>query len=174
MIFAGGPGTLVERVQPVLSVLGSAVHVGGPGAGAAAKLVANAALFGTLGTLSEALALAGGLGLSREDAFKVLAATPLAAQAERRRPAVESGRDPPRFPLRLASKDARLIGSAAAAAGVDLRVSPRQSAQAWETGTIRRCWKWSGTLTAGIGRAMGPGRPGGRALPASGGPTTTG
>jgi HAD superfamily hydrolase (TIGR01450 family) len=123
VIFAGGPGTLVERVQPVLSVLGSVVHVGGPGAGAAAKLVANAALFGTLGTLGEALALAGGLGLSGEDAFKVLAATPLAAQAERRRPAVESGRYPPRFPLWLASKDARLIGAAAAAAGVDLRVT---------------------------------------------------
>jgi 3-hydroxyisobutyrate dehydrogenase-like beta-hydroxyacid dehydrogenase len=48
-IFVGGPDGLVERVQPVLSGLGTVVHVGSRGAGAAAKLVANASLFGTLG-----------------------------------------------------------------------------------------------------------------------------
>ena len=45
---------------------------------------------------------------------------PLAAQAERRRPAIESGEYPPRFPLRLARKDADLIVEAAAAADVEL------------------------------------------------------
>jgi 3-hydroxyisobutyrate dehydrogenase/2-hydroxy-3-oxopropionate reductase len=111
-IFVGGPAGLVERVTPVLSALGSAVQVGGLGSGAAAKLVANATLFGTLGTLGEAIALADVLRLSREAAYQVLAATPLAAQAERRRAAIETDDHPPRFPLTLARKDAGLISEA--------------------------------------------------------------
>lgn len=123
VILAGGPAPLVDRVEPVLSVLGATVRVGGPGCGAAAKLVANAALINTLGALGEALALAQALGLSRESAYRVLAATPLAAQAQRRRAALDSGQYPPRFPLGLAHKDARLITEAARAARADLRVT---------------------------------------------------
>jgi 3-hydroxyisobutyrate dehydrogenase-like beta-hydroxyacid dehydrogenase len=121
-IFAGGPAPLVERWTPLLETLGRVLHVGPLGAGAAAKLVANATLFGTLGVLGEALALADGLGLLRTEAYEVLAATPLAAQAERRREAIESAEVPTRFSLSLARKDADLIVEAAAAAGVELRV----------------------------------------------------
>src|SRR5215472_9319061 len=122
VIFAGGAAQLVERALAVLAALGSVLHVGELGAGAAAKLMANAALFATLGTLGEAIALARGLGLPAEAAYRVLAATPLAAQAQRRRAAIEAGEYPPRFPLTLAGKDARLIADTAAAAGVDLRL----------------------------------------------------
>ena len=122
VILAGGAAQLVERALAVLAALGSVLHVGELGAGAAAKLMANAALFATLGTLGEAIALARGLGLSAEAAYRVLAATPLAAQAERRRAAIEAGEYPPRFPLTLAGKDARLIADAAAAAGVEVRL----------------------------------------------------
>jgi HAD superfamily hydrolase (TIGR01450 family) len=128
-IFVGGSSPLVERWTPLLSTFGSVVHVGGLGAGAAAKLVANATLFGTLGTLGEAIALADGLGLSRDATYEVLAATPLAAQAERRRGAIEAGDYPPRFPLALARKDATLIREAAAAARVDLRLA--EAAATW-------------------------------------------
>jgi 3-hydroxyisobutyrate dehydrogenase-like beta-hydroxyacid dehydrogenase len=121
-IFAGGPQPLVERWTPLLSVLGSVLHVGPLGAGTAAKLVANSTLLGVLGVLGEALALAQGLGLSRDIAFEVLAGTPLAAQAERRRPALESGEFPARFTLSLAAKDADLILEAATASGVELRL----------------------------------------------------
>lgn len=121
-VFVGGPEELVERWTPLLGALGSPIHVGPLGTGAAAKLVANTTLFGTLGVLGEALALADGLGLSREAAFAVLASTPLAAQAERRRPALESGEYPLRFALSLALKDANLILEAGEAAGVDLRL----------------------------------------------------
>jgi len=55
----------------------------------------------------------------------VLATTPLAAQAERRRPALESGEFPPRFPLRLARKDAELV----AELGLDLRLL--EAARSW-------------------------------------------
>jgi 3-hydroxyisobutyrate dehydrogenase/2-hydroxy-3-oxopropionate reductase len=128
-IFVGGPHELVERWTPLLSELGSPLHAGPLGAGAAAKLVANATLFGVLGMLGEALALADGLGLSRETAFEVLAATPLAEQAQRRRAAIETGDYPVRFPLTLARKDTDLIAAAAAAAGVELRVLA--AAQSW-------------------------------------------
>lgn len=121
-IFVGGPASLVEQWTPLLSVLGSPVHVGPLGAGATAKLVANATLFGTLGVLGEALALADGLGLSREAAYEVLAATPVAAQAERRCGQIETGEYPARFSLSLARKDADLIIEAAASSGVDLRL----------------------------------------------------
>ena len=96
-IFAGGEVGVVERWTPFLSMLGSVLPVGPLGAGTAAKLVANSTLFGALGVLGEALALADGLGLEREATWEVLAATPLAAQAERRRPAIESGDYPVRF-----------------------------------------------------------------------------
>jgi 3-hydroxyisobutyrate dehydrogenase len=122
VIFVGGPAKLVRQVMPLLSVLGSAIHVGPLGSGAAAKLVANAAVFGTLGVLGETISLARALGLPADTTYRVLAATPLAAQATRRRPAIEAGDYPPRFALTLARKDARLINEAAAAAGTGLRL----------------------------------------------------
>ena len=118
-IFVGGSESLLERVRPLLAELGSPIHVGPLGAGAAAKLVANLTLLGTLGLLGEALALADGLGLARESTWEVLAGTPLGSQAERRRTAVESGEYPLRFALALARKDADLVADAAAAAGVE-------------------------------------------------------
>jgi 3-hydroxyisobutyrate dehydrogenase/2-hydroxy-3-oxopropionate reductase len=128
-VFVGGRPELVARWTPLLSVLGSPLHVGPLGSGAAAKLVANTTLVGTIGVLGEALALAEGLGLPREKAFEVLATTPLAAQAERRRESIESGAYPPRFALYLARKDAELVVAAGREAGVDLRLT--EAARAW-------------------------------------------
>jgi 3-hydroxyisobutyrate dehydrogenase/2-hydroxy-3-oxopropionate reductase len=124
-IFAGGEREHFESSQPLLETLGKPLYVGPSGSGAAAKLVANTILVTVIGALGEALALAQALGLSRETAFEVLGTTALAAQAERRRPALESGEFPPRFPLRLARKDADLI----AAQGLDLRVN--EAARSW-------------------------------------------
>ena len=128
-IFVGGPAALVERWAPVLSTLGCPMHVGDLGAGAAAKLVANSTLLGSLALLGEAVAFADGLGLSRAAAFEILGVGPLAAQAERRRDALESGEYPPRFSLSLARKDADLIADAAAGAEVDLRLGA--GARSW-------------------------------------------
>ena len=121
-VFLSGEQPLVERWTPLLSTLGSVLHVGALGAGTAAKLVANSTLVGTISLLGESLALAGKLGLSRDVTFDVLAETALAAQAERRRAAIETGDYPKRFGLSLARKDADLILEAAAAAGADLRL----------------------------------------------------
>jgi 3-hydroxyisobutyrate dehydrogenase-like beta-hydroxyacid dehydrogenase len=137
-IFVGGPESLAERWMPLLSTLGSPIHVGPLGSGASAKLVANTTLVGVMGTLGEALALARGLGLSMETAFDVLAATPLASQAERRRPSIEKDEFPPRFPLSLARKDAELITRAATAAGVDLRLTT--AASTWLADAVEGGW----------------------------------
>jgi 3-hydroxyisobutyrate dehydrogenase/2-hydroxy-3-oxopropionate reductase len=82
-----------------------------------------------MGVLGESLALAEGLGLSRQVVFEVLARTPLAAQAKRRRPAIERNDYPLRFALSLARKDANLIIEAAEATGVDMRLL--SAARSW-------------------------------------------
>ncbi len=128
-IFVGGPAQLFQKWSPLLSALGTPVHVGPLGAGAAAKLVANSTLFGVLGVLGEAIALGRGLGLPDESTFEVLSATPLSAQAQRRRTAIEGADYPTRFALSLARKDADLVLEAAAAAGVDVRLAT--AARAW-------------------------------------------
>ncbi|PZM89775.1 MAG: NAD(P)-dependent oxidoreductase [Actinobacteria bacterium] len=122
-IFVGGPARLIERWTPMLSILGRPVPVGAAGAGTAAKLVVNATAFGVLAVLGESLALAHGLGLSRDAAYAALAQTPLAKQVERRRPAVDADDYPPQFALALARKDADLVANAAAAAGLALPVT---------------------------------------------------
>jgi 3-hydroxyisobutyrate dehydrogenase/2-hydroxy-3-oxopropionate reductase len=119
-LFAGGDDAAFERARPLLETLGEPLRTGPLGSGAAAKLVANATLVGTTALLGETLALADGLGLSRETVWEVLAATPLDAQAERRRPAVDSGKYPPRFRLSLGRKDAELVQAAGAEAGLEL------------------------------------------------------
>jgi 3-hydroxyisobutyrate dehydrogenase/2-hydroxy-3-oxopropionate reductase len=111
-LFVGGEGEIYERARPLLEALGEPLRVGPLGSGAAAKLVANASLVGVLALLGETLALADALGLPRETTWQVLAATPLAAQAERRRPAIEADDYPPRFRLSLARKDADLVQDA--------------------------------------------------------------
>lgn len=122
-LLVGATPEAYGKWEGVLRSLGCPRLVGPPGAGTAAKLVANSALFGLIGVLGESLELAGALGLPVESAFDVLSATPLAAQAERRRDAIADGSYPPRFALSLARKDADLIAEAAGSAGVELRLA---------------------------------------------------
>jgi 3-hydroxyisobutyrate dehydrogenase-like beta-hydroxyacid dehydrogenase len=122
-VFASGEPDVVDRWRPMISALGRVLYLGPVGAGTAAKLVANSTLLGTLGVLGEALALARALGLPDEQAFAVLAATPLSAQAERRREPFETGDYPLRFSLSLGRKDADVIAAAAVGAGLDLKVA---------------------------------------------------
>lgn len=124
-IFVGATPEQYARWAPLLAPLGTTHHVGPLGAGASAKLVANSTLVGTISMLAEAIRLADGLGLSREATFDVLAATPIAAAAERRRKALETNDFPPRFPLSLARKDAELVRAAAP----ELRLA--EAARSW-------------------------------------------
>ena len=128
----------------MLETLGKPVYVGPSGSGAAAKLVANSTLLTVIGAVGEAVALADALGLSREAAFELLGRTALAEQAERRRPALESGEFPPRFPLRLARKDAELI----AELGLDLRLV--EAARSWLSETDGEDRDYSAVLATGV------------------------
>ena len=137
-IFVGGPDPLIERWTGVLSALGSPLHVGPLGAGAAAKLVANSTLLVVLGLIGETLALGQALGLPRRTAFEILSATPIAAQANRRQPAVERGEYPTRFHLSHAHKDADLITENARASGMEPRLI--DAVRSWFTDADRESW----------------------------------
>jgi 3-hydroxyisobutyrate dehydrogenase len=65
-LYVGGSDDAVGRVTPVLTALGTVVRVGDSGAGAAAKLVANASLFMAVAAVGEALAFARSTGLDDE------------------------------------------------------------------------------------------------------------
>src|SRR5207302_125532 len=56
-VFVGGEPEPFDRWQPLLSTLGTVLHLGPVAAGTAAKLVANTTLVGVIGILGEALAL---------------------------------------------------------------------------------------------------------------------
>jgi len=122
-ILVGGSRRVFDRWSPLLAALGSPMFVGPLGAGATAKLVANASLFGVLTVLGETIRLADALRLPRETTFAVLAATPLAEQAGRRRGSIEADQFDPRFRLSLARKDADLILQAARAKDVELAIA---------------------------------------------------
>jgi len=112
-LYAGGSPDAVQRVTPVLAPLGTVVPVGASGNGAAAKLLANAALFVAVAAVGEAITLGRRVGLDDETLYRVLATTPLAAETARRRPLLEAADYPARFSLALAVKDAGLIHDAA-------------------------------------------------------------
>jgi 3-hydroxyisobutyrate dehydrogenase-like beta-hydroxyacid dehydrogenase len=128
-VFVGGGRETVERVLPVLGAFGSVRHMGGLGAGASMKLVANSTLLALMTALGEALALADSLGLQQDEVLDVLADSSIGVPVRSKRRNVESGAYPPNFKLGLASKDGSLVLRAAEAAGLDLGVA--RAAAAW-------------------------------------------
>ena len=128
-IFVGASDKDFERVRPILESLGSVGHVGGPGAGAAMKLIANLALGVSIAAVGEALALGEALGLGRAPLLNMLEGSPLGPVVRGKRANIESGHYPPNFKLRHAAKDLRLAIEAAASVDRDLKVSA--VAKAW-------------------------------------------
>ena len=128
-IFVGGDTDVLEQARPVLELLGSVLHIGPLGSAAGAKLIVQTTLVGTLALLGEALALAEAFSVPREVMFDVLAQTPLASQAQRRRPMVESGDYSASFRLSLARKDMDLVAEDAQRAGLHLRLD--EAARSW-------------------------------------------
>jgi 3-hydroxyisobutyrate dehydrogenase len=135
-IFVGASDEDFERVRPILESLGSVARVGGFGAGAAMKLVANLALGTSITAVGEALGLAEGLGLERTAVLNMLEGSPLAPMVRAKRANIESGHYPPAFKLRHAAKDLRLVVEAAAAAGRDVKVS--SASRAWLDSAAKR------------------------------------
>jgi 3-hydroxyisobutyrate dehydrogenase len=98
-ILAGGTDEAVARVEPVLAALGTVRRCGGPGAGAALKLVLNTALVTALTSLADVLAVAEALGVDRSSALEMLAKGPLGIAVQRATAGVGH------FAISLAAKD---------------------------------------------------------------------
>jgi 3-hydroxyisobutyrate dehydrogenase-like beta-hydroxyacid dehydrogenase len=128
-IFVGASDEDFERARPILESLGSVGHVGGFGAGAAMKLVANLVLGASIAAVGEALALGEELGLGRTALLNMLEGSQLGPVVRAKRANIESGHYPPNFKLRHAAKDLRLVIEAASADHRDLKVT--NAARAW-------------------------------------------
>jgi 3-hydroxyisobutyrate dehydrogenase-like beta-hydroxyacid dehydrogenase len=128
-IFVGAADEAFERVRAILQSLGTVHHVGGPGAGAAAKMVTNAALGAAIAAVGEALSLGEIFGLDRSIVLDVLADSPVGPTARAKRANIESDTYPPSFKLSLALKDMRLVTEAAIGAGRDLKLA--NASRAW-------------------------------------------
>ena len=135
-IFVGAADQDYERVRPILESLGSVRHTGGPGSGAAMKLVANLALGAAIVTLGEALSLGESLELKRDVMLDALADSPIGPIVKAKRANVESGDFTPSFKLRHAAKDLRLVTEAAAARGRDLKQA--RANRAWLDEALER------------------------------------
>lgn len=96
----------MDRVAGVLGALGTVRRCGGPGSGAALKLVGNAALVAGIAGLADTLAVADAVGVDRATALDLLAGGALGGAVRR---ATASGVG---FAIALAHKD---IGLALAA-----------------------------------------------------------
>ncbi|MGY0233937.1 NAD(P)-dependent oxidoreductase [Longispora urticae] len=129
-VLVGGPDAAVDRVSPVLGVLGTVRRCGPTGSGAALKLVLNTALVTGLAALADTLAVAGAVGVDRDAALEVLAASPLGAAIARGTAGGAS------FAVALAAKDIDLALDAlgatpapvARAAAATLHAAPDPSA----------------------------------------------
>jgi 3-hydroxyisobutyrate dehydrogenase-like beta-hydroxyacid dehydrogenase len=102
--------------------MGTPVHVGPTGAGAAMKLVTNATLAGFMSLIGEALALADGFGLDQETVVPVLLDSPIGPAMSRKLDKIERDHYTPSFKLSLMLKDMRLALDAAARRGVELKL----------------------------------------------------
>ena len=120
-VFVGATEESFERVGGLLTTLGEPIHVGGPGSGAAMKLVVNSTLGALQLAFGEALALADVLGLEQGMTLDVLENSPIASTVRKKREKIESGVFEANFKLSLAAKDMALVDEAARAAGMDLR-----------------------------------------------------
>jgi 3-hydroxyisobutyrate dehydrogenase-like beta-hydroxyacid dehydrogenase len=118
----GGKTEVLERVKPVLEVLGKKFFLLGPnGAGQTVKLAMNLILALEVEALAEALALATSAGVDGERLIEVLQSSMArAAVLDVKAPNMLQHEYPPSFPLRLMHKDMRLALELARQKGVDL------------------------------------------------------
>jgi 3-hydroxyisobutyrate dehydrogenase len=123
-VLASGPEDAHEACQPVFDVVAASGRWLGPaGAGSRMKLVVNGWLAALLAGLAESVALAEGIGVDPAEFLDVIDGGPIGpAYARIKGDLMVAGEYPTSFPLDLLAKDVRLVGEAAAEAGVPLRL----------------------------------------------------
>lgn len=114
-ILVGGAEEDVARCSEAFAALGTATRIGPLGAGAAAKLVANAANMATFTLVGEVLALGDRLGVPEDTALQLLSRSAVGTFIERFRERIGNPSFPTQFALALAEKDLAL----AVQAGLD-------------------------------------------------------
>lgn len=128
-VLVGSSEQTFARWREVLAPMGTPIHLGPTGAGAAMKLVANSTLAGLVGLIGEALALADGFELDHERVVARLLESPIGPALERKLDNIERDRYPPSFKLSLMLKDIRLAVEAARRRDVDLKLV--EGAERW-------------------------------------------
>jgi 3-hydroxyisobutyrate dehydrogenase len=93
---------VIDAVEPVLSALGTVQRCGDIGAGAAMKLVVNAAMIVSLAGLRDTLLIAEAVGVERAVALDAIRRGPLGGAVSR---ATRTGAS---FAIALAAKDLRI------------------------------------------------------------------
>ena len=130
IFLAGGDDADIDALRPVLTPLAGAVHaVGLSGAGARAKLAANALFAAQVAMAGEITALLGGQGFSAEATAALFAelpvCSPVAAGAFK---IIAQKLHEPLFPLSLAAKDLRYVRDAAKGAPIIAALADRFAA----------------------------------------------
>jgi 3-hydroxyisobutyrate dehydrogenase len=128
-VYVGADEEDFERVRAVLEVFGDTHRVGGPGAGAAMKLVVNTTLAASIVAAGEALALGRAFGLETGVLLDMLADSPVGPTLRAKRANIEAGTYPPNFKLSLAAKDMRLAVEAADRSSASLKTA--ESVRLW-------------------------------------------
>jgi 3-hydroxyisobutyrate dehydrogenase len=115
VVLVGGDAAAFEQLKPILLAMGKAAeHLGGPGAGATAKLAINAMVAIGVQSLAEGLALAERGGLDRKQFLDVLGQTAAVSPGQKAKFAnAERDEYPPTFALQTIAKDLRLIAELA-------------------------------------------------------------
>jgi 3-hydroxyisobutyrate dehydrogenase/2-hydroxy-3-oxopropionate reductase len=122
-IVVGGDEAVLARHADLLEVLGTPIHVGPSGAGAALKLANNAAVMSALIGLGEVLALTDRAGIDADVVLDAMGRGPLGSLIERWRDKITGSVRRVDFRLALARKDLGLAVDDAERAGVQLRVT---------------------------------------------------
>lgn len=127
VILAGGPKSVVQRLEPLLLSMGNnVIYCGESGSGSSMKLAINLLLATMMEGLAEASTLAEASGLASETFLQAVAAGPLACGLFKIKEAmIISGHYPPQFPFRHMAKDMQFVQQAAADQGVSLPLASR-------------------------------------------------
>ena len=115
IFFAGGRREDIDYTGPLFDGMGKKVlHMGGPGQGAAMKMLFNLMLGSAMVAYSEALVLGKSLGLPPQTMAEVLLEAPVSAPfLKLKQPVIESGDFEAHFPLRWMRKDLQLAAQTA-------------------------------------------------------------
>jgi 3-hydroxyisobutyrate dehydrogenase/glyoxylate/succinic semialdehyde reductase len=125
LFFVGGEKKDVDEARPLFEAMGKAVfHIGGHGMGTSMKMVNNIMLAQAMVAFSEAIVLGESLGISRDQLFSTLLASPVTAPfLAFKRSKIEEGKFDTEFPLQWMHKDLQLAADTAYEAGVALPAS---------------------------------------------------